>query len=457
MKTYKHNFLLLLFVLFGANAFAQSKIMEKTYKVNPNAVVEINARHTNIQVDYWDKNEVQVTALVNTQDLEKEARKQVEEKWKPKVEASSNRIKISSDAVVVLHNMDMAAIEAPLAQLPEMLAPLMENLGPMLENITRNPLPPEFHQSMSGIKFDYEAFQKDGDKYIEKFEKEMEGRFGKDFEKSMEAWAKNFEKDSEKMKDFEMKMEAWGESFGKDMEAWGESFGKSMEAWASNFEKQMENGNFEDRKVKALKNRDGAAMKSLKLMVPKQAKLQLNVRHGDVKLSGTTQNLNADFSHSKFSANRIAGKDTRVNVAYSPVNIKDWDYGVLNASYVKNFNIDKARSIKLSCKSSDVTIKEIGETGILAGSFGELNILKLNPDFKTLEISLENSDLKLKLPGSAYDFVYRGSQSKVKVPSGLSLKTTKSYDKEILNGYHKAQGQERSININANFSEVVLD
>lgn len=466
MKTIRYNlFALLAFI--SAVAFAQTKTLDKSYKVNSDAEIRINTSHTNIVVDYWDKNEVKVEALLDTEGMDEEARKKLTEGWTPEIKASARKVEINSGPVAVHWEKSMEALEEPLAQLPEMLGPLMENLGPMLESITNNPLPPEFAENMGKIKFDYEAYRKDGDKYLEKFEKEMEGNFGEDFEKAMEEWAEQFE-NNPNMKKFEMDMEAWGENFGKDMEAWGEEFGKKMEAWGENFgqdmekwaqqfEADMEDGSGDPGRITVLKSKDGSAKKTLKLNLPRNAKLNLDVRHGDVKLSGTTTNLKADLSHSRFTADAIAGKQTELKVAYTPVKIKTWDYGVLSARYVKDLKIDKARSIKLDSKSSDIIFNEIGETGILSGSFGKLKIGKLNPGFKNLDVSLENSDMELSLPDAAYSFSYNGTKSKIKTPSALKLKSSSSYDNESLNGYNKTRDANASVTIKASFSDVLLN
>ncbi|WP_372919950.1 hypothetical protein [Salegentibacter sp.] len=466
MKTIRYNlFAILAFI--SAVAFAQTKTLDKSYKVNSDAEIKINSSHTNIVVDYWDKNEVRVEAILDTEGMDEEARKKLTEDWKPEIKTSAGNLEINSGPVVVNWERSMQALEEPLAQLPEMLGPLMENLGPMLESLTNNPLPPEFAESMGSIKFDHEAYRKDGDKYLEKFEKEMEGNFGQDFEKAMEEWAEQFE-NNPNMKKFEMDMEVWGENFGKDMEAWGEEFGKKMEAWGENFGQDMEQwaqqfeadmatGNMDPGNIKVLRSKDGGAKKTLKLNIPRNSNLNLDVRHGDVKLSGTTKNLKADLSHSRFTANTISGKQTEIKVAYTPVKVKTWDYGVLSARYVKDLKIDKARSIKLDSKSSDILFNEIGETGILSGSFGKLKIGKLHPGFKNLDVSLENSDMELSLPDAAYNFTYNGTKSKIKTPSALKLKSSSSYDNESLNGYNKTRDANASVTIKASFSDVLVN
>src|SRR5690606_19071916 len=116
-------------------------------------------------------------------------------------------------------------------------------------NFPEHPLPPEFMENVGNLKFDHEAYKKDGEKYLQKWEKEMESKFGEDFEMKMEEWSHNFTKGAEQWgakmdmkmsvmgENLEKDMEKWAEQFGSEMEAWGEKFGKDMEAWAIEFEK----------------------------------------------------------------------------------------------------------------------------------------------------------------------------------------------------------------------------
>ena len=105
---------------------------------------------------------------------------------------------------------------------------------------------------------------------------------------------------------------------------------------------------------------------------------------------------------------------------------------------------------------SSVYLKELGETGILSGTFGELKIDKVSPKFKSLDVTLENSDLILDLPESAFNFTYNGTNSAVKYPKGLNLTSSNSYDNQKLKGYNGSQNAGAAINIFAKFSDVVL-
>lgn len=467
MKIFRLNYMIV-WLLCCTTAIAQTKKLDKNFKTNSNVTVSVDATHTNIVVEHWDRNEVQVEALLDAQKADEQEINKALKNWKLDLTGSAGEVTIrSTGGMEMMKNIDMSSIQEPLSKLPEMMAPLQEMMGPLLENIAGNPLPPQFYESMGELNFDYEAYRKDGDKYLEKWEKKVEKNFGKDFKRSMEEWARNFEKDSalwksrvvkiEKMGEkFEKDMEAWGEKFGKSMEVWGEQFGKEMETWAKNVEKEVESEYGDSGSKIIVINKGSKAQKTIKIKIPREGQLKLNVRHGDVKLSGNVKNLEGNITHSKLSANRLSGDRTDLKVAYSPVHIKQWDYGMLKASYVQDFEIGKAESIKLTSNSSDVTIKELMKEGIFRGTFGELVIDKVGDDFNSLDIVLENSDLKLDLPNVPFNFNFSGNKSQVNYPGDLSVKSTKSYDTQKLTGYNRNKNANASISISASFSDVVL-
>lgn len=461
MRTYRLNYILILFLCCTAGLGAQTKKMQKSFKTNKDVTLAIDAQHTNIIVEKWDKNEVQVEAFLEGNFKDKKEEQAMLASWRLDASGSPDRVNINSGGGGIAWNpdMDLSGLEVHLQKLPEMIAPVMESLGPLLENIANHPLPPEVHQNLGDMKFDYEAYQKQGDKYLESWEKKVQERFGKNFEKSMEEWAANFEKDSAVWKkNFEEKMQKWGEEFGAGMEEWGKNFGKDMEKWGDEFEKQMEAKYGDDYENTVIINGiESKAKRTIKIKAPMDARLKLDVRHGEVKLRGNNTNLQADLSHSNFSAGSISGKNTSVSAAYTPVKVQNWKYGVLNAAYVKDCTIENVISIKLNSKSSDVSIGNLKETGILSGNFAKLVIKSLAPGFKNLDINLQNSDLNVDLPDAAFSFTYNGTQSKIKYPGSLSLKSSKSYDNETLRGFNKSQNADGTVNIKASFSDVLLN
>ena len=294
MRTIKLKYVILSLLFITAGSFAQTKKLSKTYKTSPNVNIELDSRHTNIIIENWDRNEVQIDAYLEGDTGDKEMTRKLLDAWKLETSASNAKVQIESGGGNSMNmdlDIDLAALEGSLSELPGLLEPLMTDLvGPILSNIAENPLPPGFAEDMKGMKFDYDAYKKDGDKYLEKWEADFEKKFGKEYEAKMEKWAKNVEKNSEKLeKEYEVKMEAWGKDFEKDMEAWGEEFGKKMEAWGEQFGKQFE-AQMENGGNKVFIMNDGKGVKSkktIKLKIPKEAKLELNVRHGELKLGST--------------------------------------------------------------------------------------------------------------------------------------------------------------------------
>lgn len=454
-------------VLFCTAAMAQTRKLDKTFRTNKDVTVNVDAKYTDVLVEYWDRNEVQVEAILTNPPSDQKQLQQALDSWNLSTKGTSGEVTINSSGGS-LPGVNVTAMKA-ISQLniPEMLEPLQKMMVPLLDNISQNPLPPEFYANIGDLHFDYEAYRKDGDKYLEKWEKQVEKSFGKDFEKSMEKWAANFEKDSALWKKRIVLMEDWGEKFGEDMEKWGEQYGKEMEKWGEQFGQDMEKwgeqfgkemeavyGNEEGKAI--IINGKNSAQKMLKIKMPKSGQLKLNVRHGDVNLAGVTRDLQGDLSHSKFTANKITGNNTNLRVAYTPVKVKNWHYGILNASYVRDLQIDQAQSIKLTSNSSDVVVNQIGKNGIFRGTFGELAIKKIDPSFENIDIVLENSDLVLDLPEVGYNFNYNGTKSHVKYPKELNLKVNNSYDNQKLQGYNKDRNANATVAIIANFSDVLL-
>lgn len=457
MKNFRHKTLLVMLFLAGATTFGQSKKTDQNFKTSRDVKIVVDARHTNVTFEVWDKNEVQVEAFLDS-GVKGEEAKNLMDSWKFDVSGNASEVKISSGGgTLMAPEMDMSSLTESLSHLQNLIAPIMsEMVAPMVENIAKNPpLPPDFAAKMGNLSFDYEAYQKDGDKYIKKWEKKIEQNFGKDFEVSMEKWAEQFEKNAEVWeKNLEKKMEVNGEQFEKSMEKWAESFGAQMEKWGENFAKEMESV---EKMEKGNETRTGSkANRNIKVKMPAGARLQLDVRHGAVKLGNRATNLKATLSHSSLTGNIIDGKDTDIKVSYSPVTIAQWNYGILNAGYAQKIAINKAQSIKLISNSSDVNIGEIGETGILSGTFGALKIGKLAPEFKNLDITVKNSDLQLSLPQTALNFNYNGTQSKIEYPKASTIKSSTSYDNEMLNGFYRAANANRNISINATFSKIII-
>ncbi|SDB21447.1 hypothetical protein SAMN03097699_0129 [Flavobacteriaceae bacterium MAR_2010_188] len=495
--------------------FSQQKLekLAKTIKVDADAIIDLNLSHVEIQIETWDKNNVEVEAYIESDKLSMEELKQALEQWDLRIVGSGNSISINSngsnsswsnsdfsfmngESLAALRNLELSLADMPeipnlsfMAEMPE-----MPNLA-FVQNMPKAPkVPelPELPEGMRNINFDYEAYKKDGEKYLDKWSKNYEKKYGKDYKDKMRSWAKEFGKVD--WKKFEKEMEAWGEKFGDTYneengakwEAWGEKFGEQfgkdyeekMEAWGQKFAAQMEansaklsaemaekhaalaQGNAKLVKTQAqmalskgqlrnsLENKDSKTIKTIKLKVPKKAKLKMNVRHGELKFTSLIHNLKADISHATLIADYIDGSETSINVSYSPVSITEWKTGELFLNFVNKAEIKNAKNLMLTSNSSNISLGNVGGNSIINGSFGDLWVASIDPSFKNLNIVLENSDAHIKLPTAAYKFQYKGNRSKLSHPKNNDERTSSFSTGEM--------SSDKTIIVNSKFSNVFM-
>ncbi len=496
---------------------AQQKLnkLSKSINVSKDVTIDLNTSYVQIEVDTWNKNTIEVEAYVESDKLSKEELKKALDDWNVTVDGSGNMVSIASKGnqgswdnyhfnFDYDFNFDaLKDLEIQLADLPEMPPmPEMPELPEMhFPEMPKMPALPELPKGMTDVNFDYEAYKKDGETYLDKWSKDYEAKYGKDYKDKMRAWAKKFgEVDFEA---YEKKMEAWGEEFGKQfgkdyevkmeawskkfdekwskeyeakMEAWGEKFGKEMEQRAQEIEKrtvEQEKVRAERMEVrekemadrmkeredrvesrrneleKSIENRTSKVKKTIKIKMPKDAKLKMNVRHGELKFSSVINNLKGDVSYATLVADHIGGSKTSINVSYSPVLISNWDMGELKLNFVDKAQINTVNRLVLSSNSSNIGIDNLTGNAVIDGTFGDLSISKIADTFNNLNIILENSDALINLPKTDYNLQYKGNRSRFTHPKKKSSESVSTFSTGNLSS-------PKTIVVNAKFSTVVM-
>ncbi|WP_397362199.1 hypothetical protein [Olleya sp. R77988] len=501
--------LMLLFVTFSVTAQQKLSKIDQSVRADKNVTVDLNTSHTNIVVETWNKDYIEVEAYIESKKLSKKEMQKALDNWDVSLDGDSDYVKITSKGSRGIWSDDMSvtildeeSIEA-LANLPEKLE---LNLGPLLKGLENLEVLGELPEKLKllnipkspdgnyNIDFDYDKYKKEGESYLDSWSKKYRKEYGEEYENEMRAWAKSIKQ--EDLDQFEKEMEEWGENLGKQMEeVFGEDFEKNMEAWGEKLGKQLEESFGEDfekemealgkrlenelapkieawgkrfgeefeRKMEAEFNEDGNynSNKSTKLFedidynttktiiikMPKKVKLKLNVRHGELKMANVLENTKGDISHGSFIANHITGGNTSINVSYAKVAVKDWMSGELKLKYVDDAIISNANNLILNAVSSDIEVNNLSGNSVINGSFGDLLINNIASDFSNLNIVLENSDAKLKLPNTDYNLFYNGNRSKFNNES-TSNKTIKNYPNNNSN-------TSKTIVINAKYSTVV--
>ena len=480
----------LFLTVFSMQAQQRLNKAVQSVKVNKEVTVELNTSHSNIEVDTWNKDYVEVEAYIESRKLTKEELKTYLKKWKVELNGSGNRVTINSKGSSGLWDSEMNSElfeNESLEALSNINLDLDLNLKPLLEGLksleSLKDLPealkalriPESPDGNYNLDFDFDKYQKEGEKYLDVWSKKYKKEYGAEYEQEMREWAKSikqsdidklekdlgvwgeqFGKELEKAfedgfgKDFEDKMEKWGEEFGKKfekefapaIEKWGEEFGKAFEA-------KMEDafGDKTSSNKKVIKDKD--LIKTIKIKMPKKAKLKLNVRHGELKMASILQNVKADISHGSLLAQTIDGSSTSINVAYSSVFIKEWKSGELNLKYVEDAMIQHVDQLMLNSVSSTIGLDYIKGNTIIDGSFGELTIHNILPTFNNLNIVLENSDAMLKLPKNVdYKLFFKGNRSQF---------NNKTVSNKKIDNFPNSTSSNNTIVINAKYSNVIAE
>ncbi len=495
MKHFKTIYLKLIMLLVTVSLTAQQRLskIDQSVRADKDVMVELSSSHTNIELETWNKDYIEVEAYMESKTLSKAELQDALDAWDVSLSGDSDNVKITSKGSRGIWSEDMSltildeeSIQA-LANLPELLElnlePLLEELGNLdalkelpeqfkLLNIPRSP------DGNYNIDFDYEKYKEEGEPYLDAWSKKYHKEYGSAYEKEMREWAKSikqedidkFEKDIEKWAenfgeeieslfgdDFEKSMEEWGENLGKKMEeAFGDDFEDRMEKWGEELgkkiEQSLENAFDKDGKKKNKKLFDDVEYNTTKTIIirmPKKAKLQLNVKHGELKMASVMHNAKADITHGSLLAQSIDGSSTSINVKYSSVFIKEWKAGELNLKYVDEAMIQNVEELMLNAVSSTISLDYIKGNTIIDGSFGELIIHKLVPNFNNLNIVLENSDAMLKLPKDVdYTLFFKGNRSK------LNNETATNKKIDYFNGKSNSTN---TIVINAKYSNVVAE
>jgi len=507
---------LIIFCLLTASIAAQQRAdkTKQSISVNKDVVIDLNTNYVEIEVDTWNKNTVQLEAYLESQELSEEALKQATKQWDLAINGSLDYVSIRSsnsnpaglypnnrqDYTVYLEELEERLANMPkIPELPKM---------PDLPKFPEMPDLPDLPKGIEKIEFDYEAYKKDGEAYLEAWSRKYEQEYGEDFKKQMEAWAKKFGESDYKHKmeawseafakqfegSFAMDIEQWGEefgeSFGKDwaeqMEKWGEEFGKNFgkqaEIWARQFEREMrsesraierealglereamrEKERAEAERLRAtvreqerqarklgLDNRtESKVRKVIKIKIPKGAKLKVNVRHGELTFASVIHNLNAEVAYAPFKAIEVDGGSTSINVSYAPVTIDHWKLGELHLNYVDKALLDTAEQLILSANSSNIELGKLSGNAVIDGSFGDLEILNIGEGFGNLNIIVENSNATIALPTVEHSLQFKGDRSRFLHPEQTGTSSTSFSSGSLASG--------KTIVINAKYSTVTM-
>jgi len=467
LTTISKQFIIVLGLLTSTPFLAQeeSKTFQERFIVADNAVVNINTSYADIEFETWDKDEVAITATITLEGATKEEAEKYFENDPIEILGNSKEIKILSksknnDFFANFDSDNLFDYGGMRIEVPE-IASFVVNVPQIATFPEMPPLP-----QTEAFIFNYEEYQRDGDKYMKKWQKNFEKSFDKKHQKQLEEWAE--------------RMQEKGEVIEKRMEAYNENRASLLEKRDEKMQERQEE--FEERREKIQKQREERRVlinskenspnifyysnegeqknfkikKTIKISLPKSTRIKMDVRHGEVKLAKNTKNLNANLSHSSLWAVTIDGEETNVSASYTPVSVQKWNYGQLRTSYSEEISLSEVVQLQLQATSSEVTINKLFKNAFVKNNFGTVHILEIGNDFEELDISVNNGELNVTLPKVASNIYIKGNSSTLKLPTGLKVVETNNGNTTINKGYHLKNNSNRSVMIISDYSEVVL-
>ncbi|MFC4094344.1 hypothetical protein [Euzebyella saccharophila] len=466
MKQFNQKLLSVLYMLpclitLGALGQSKERSVTEEFNVEENVIIEINTSYADLEFDTWNKNKVEIIATIEIDGVtETEFEKYVDKDFF-EILGNSRKIHISNKGgnVKPIHFVQDArpmVIEIP--NLPSMEDFEFDFDFSELEDLPEMP-------SVPSPKFDYEAFKKDGEAYMRKWQESFEKDFGEPYQARMLEWQEKMEdkriKEEEKRKET---MEKRAQKMEQLKEHRWEAHQQRMQAQKERIESQQQriaqkNLNRESNTfyfINGEKSKNLKVKRTIKVKMPKSAKLKMNVRHGEVKLAERTHNLDASFSHAKLMANAIDGTETVLVVSYSPIRVENWLDGTLHANYSKGVDLKDVVNLELYGKSSEIFIDKLVKKALIQNDFGPLVVNSMAHDFEEFQVSSNNGEVICNLPSSGYRFRVEGSGMEFIFPKNLKVDTASKNGKMVYSGGMGNKSSTGNIDINGNYSEIVL-
>lgn len=449
----------------GAYGQKQTKTYKEIFNVGDEAVLDINTSHADITFETWDKNQVQIEALIEIEGVSTEEAERYFKNGGIRIVGNSKTIEITTGTENMWsYRHAMGDLQDLHIEIPEI--PDLENLFlalPALPELPELPeLPPMPIFPMQD--FDYKAFEKDGEKYLKKWKKEFNESFDEDYKRKLEEWSKEAKARAEEMKNEREQMKKEHKRAMEEREIIIEErkreIGKEGDSTKYLFIQQDSIHNNAPNIFywsTEGKNKNLKVKKTIKIKMPKSTRLKMNVRHGEVKLAENTKNINATLSYARLLASTIEGDKTTIMVSYSPVSVQKWNYGQLKTDYSEKVDLKEVTELRLSANSSDITIGRLLKSAYIKNNFGPLRINSVSKNFTDIDISLQNAELVCKVPPTPFTIYVNGTASKFAPPASLALNKTKNHNSVLYKGYHINKNSDKSIIISSKYSEVVLE
>jgi hypothetical protein len=197
MKTLQYKIIIaLLSIGIAANAQKFDKKYTEEFNTKDNVTIDLNTRHTDIEIETWNKNKVVIEATIEIVGATEERAKEIIKNWQFKALGNTNEIEIISKTyglygkrIIVSENNDLIHINdldfdfvVPEVSVGNLA--ILDSLHIVMPDAVHFPelmVIPEmndFNFSFDSLSFDYEKYKND-ENYLKQWQEEMKKNLAK--------------------------------------------------------------------------------------------------------------------------------------------------------------------------------------------------------------------------------------------------------------------------------------
>lgn len=213
---YKTSLIVLLFLSSILYAQKFDKAYTEEFNTNSDVIIDVNTRHTDIEIKTWNKNKVVVEAIMVIEGANKERADEIIKNWKFKALGNKKEVEIISKtsglftekmviANGVISDLENYNFDFVLPEISVENLAILDSLHVVVPDVLHFPEPPvipdfnDFQFEFHIPDFDYEKYKDDKD-YLKKWQEKMKKSLEKMFIEKRENEAK-YEKNKAKLKE----------------------------------------------------------------------------------------------------------------------------------------------------------------------------------------------------------------------------------------------------------------
>ena len=415
MKSFKTTISIFLLINTLTNGYAQmvTKTQRQEFSVTENVVIDINSKYTNLEFELTDEKVLTVEAIMQVEGLTENDVEVYFRNWNFKATKHGSKVMIAS---VLQDGSNIQYKKKGYYQ------------GFFLDtDKIMTPMPKKKSKSSNTPKkkgeFDFDAYIENGNVYLKQWEKENNEKIGRRFYNKTK---------EERIALRRPKKEARPELDSKPA---------ILDKIALKNKSMLPNVNVRNLSKRAVIN------KTLKVKIPRKAKLNIKARHGKVVFVEEIKDLKAELSYVLLKAKSISGTKTIIKGSYSNFEIDYWKDGGLDVVFSDYTLINEVQNMVLTSSASTVSIDNVTNSIDARGNFKMLSI-DASAEIKYVNVDVEDSNkVWLKLPKTAYNMKYEGINSKLIYPKQFTLKMSESNPGKQTIERNLLKNNERAINI----------